>query len=805
MKKIVLMGLLSGLLGIGAAELTVNGQKIPLEEGNDTWEVKYMSNLVEKIDLPELRLVKQGIKKHPQHSHIAGYNGDITLKIVAPGNIREMEVQASVTNFADSQKRKGRLLYSLDGVDYEILDEKEFGRAELSGKVTLPDNRGLIWLRWQRLLDKDDSNGKHGFVLLTKFGFKAKGEYKKKANDCQVTAENPYDLKKAFPTGVFWPWERTKPNAEFAGMELWDFVDFTMKTLKEHHCDTLWFVNISPGDNARKILQLAEKHGLKAMINTHLLQYYYQRFGTFKEAEEYVAKTVNDIGDCSALLGYVLKDEPLLSSLAQCSFFYRLMKQADPKRDSAAIVMNRQSESFLMESDLPVICSDIYYFGHDKSTNIPNPAHISQREFTRAVDGLNKIAARYGKHSWLMPQMFGDVWGRHYRKGDKMIVEPGSYLHWRMPTLAETRWQIWEGVRLGSTGILFYVLYPPIPLWDTPDKVKPGTPEAKRLANMDKSAARAASWKRQELTDMQMEIDPGQGMVQPGGKPTPQMSEMSKCFAVLREKADLLAAKKRASFPVIFAGDVNTGVSTFENFASPTKRWGVVVNHDLKEKRDIKVMAAMNISRITNLNSGQEISLKKVDENFQSFQIELAAGDGALLEMEFVRNQPGMLLCREEFTQLSQHKVKFNKNNAQIIRFGAYGIEPNYAVKLTGDADAPVFSLENLTNPENAANTFAMNINMQKRQGIIYVMITGRGAIIKAVKATENGQETNVSHLSEKNLVNQGEAARKSSIIKENDFLIPAIVPVGTTALEFFLKDKNGNIEDLTLWYVEDN
>ncbi len=800
MKKWILLSLFPALFGLGAAELTVNNYPVPFESTSNGWEISYAKNL-SKENPQELLLAKSGIKKHPQHPHISGYNGDVTLKIVAPGPVKELEFQANVTNFADSRQRKNKILYSLNGTDYRVLDEKEFKHpVSLTGKLELPENRGVVYLRYQRLLENDDANGKSGYVLLTALNFKAKGEFAQ----AESKAETSYDLTKVFPTGVFWPWERTQPNADFAGMELWDFVDYTMKSLKEHHCDTLWFVNIVPGDTARQVLQLAEKHGLKVMLNTHLLSYFYHGFNTFGEAEQLARRSVNEVGDSPALLGYVLKDEPLLYSLAQCSYFYRLMKKMDPKRDSAAIVMNRQSESFLMESDLPVICTDIYYFGHDKSTNIPNPPKNSQREFTRAIGGLNKVAARHGKNSWLMPQMFGDVWGRHYLKDGKMVVEPGSYLHWRMPTDAETRWQIWEGVRLGSTGMLFYVLYPPIPLQDSPDKIKPDTPEAKRLASMDKNAAAAAKWKHQELTKEQQEIDPGEGVMQPGGKPTPQMLVMGECFKTLRQNADWLAVRKRAPFPVIFAGDDTTGVATFELPGDYAKRRGVIVNHDLKETRNLKVLAAPNVSKIINLNTGKELPLEQIIDGFKSFQIELAAGDGALLDLEFVNGEPGMLLCREEFTQLSMHKVKFNADNARIIRFGAYGIEPNFAVKLTGKPDVPVFTLENLTNPKTAVNTFTMNLNSKKERGIIYAMTTGSGAIIKAVISSGNGEETNVSHLDEKNLTAKaGDASDNGRIIQEQDYRVPAIVPVGTTSLEFFLKDNQAGIEDLTVWYVE--
>ena len=818
MKLLVLLIAGFATFSLMASELTINSFAVndnPIIKKNDQWSFIYQREFKDRdVNYPEMQLSQSGWKKHPKYAHITGYNGDITLKIVAPGPIAQLDAESVITNYADAKIRASTIAWSLDGVNYTEIVNKEFGTGAViaHAKVELLQNKGIIWLRFSRKVAVDDLNGRNGFVLFSKIKFELKGAFDLSRKNIKSTiAENKSaSLMDFYPTGCFWPWERTKPNADFAKMELWAFVEQTMKLLKESNCNTLWFVNIDNSDTCRKILLLAEKYQLKVFLNTDLLGLFYNGISSFADVEQRARKTINNIGDCPALAGYVLKDEPLLCSIEQCSYFYRLMKKMDPlHRDSVAVVMNRQSQSYIENSDLPVVCTDIYYFGHDKSTNIPNPASVSQKEFRICVGGLNLVAEKYGKRSWLMPQMYSEIWGRHFRVGDKMMVEPGSYLHWRMPTDAETRWQIWEGTRLGSTGMIFFVLLPPIPLFENPERIKAGTYEAKRVAQMDASAKKAAAWGRQELTQTQVEVDPWEAMLQPGGKSTPQMLAVSEAFRKLRKFSDLILTKKSAKFPVLFASDDSTGVATFELPDQETKRIGIVVNQDLQQSRQIKLLLPMNMKSLINLDTSESIKITAENENFQSCFLKLDAGDGCILEAEFTNDQPGMLLCREDFSQLDQHKVTLNQNNAKIVRWGSFGVTPFYGVILNGQSTEPVFTIKNLTNSKSAVNTFFMNLNCRKSQGIVYCLVKGElgSCQIKALSDSKSGiNETNVSHLNEVNIAD-GKIAKSNAaqVIKQNSFQIPAVIPVGTTGLEFYLSNPADRIDNFAIWFIPNN
>lgn len=802
----------------GAAEITLNGWQtsFPIETEQQTWRFQYQRQFQDKDELAlwgaELGLATNSWKQHKQHAHIKGCNGDIKTKIMPPGAVANLAVQARITNYADSLSRTVSLSYSLNGYEYQQLQEEVFqGAATLSGAVSLAGHAGPIWLRLRREYEQDDQNGKHGFVLWSDFSMQLDGVLLADAGKVSSQPEaSSYRLQEVFPTGVFWPWERTKPNADFAGMELWEFVDQTMRLLREHNCDTLWFVNIGPGENARHLLALAEKHQLKVLLNTGLLTYFYNNVNSWKDFERQARHTVNEIGHSPALLGYVLKDEPLLCSVGQLSHFNKIMKRVDPLgRDSVAVVMNRQSQTYLEDSTLPVICSDIYYFGHDHSTNIPNPSNVSQREFSLIVKGMNVVAAQRGKHSWLMPQMFGDVWGRHYRRGDVMVVEPGAYLHWRMPTDAETRWQIWEGLRLGSNGMLFYVLLPPVPLFQKTEDVQPDTPEAKKVASMDKLAATAKSWKKQKLTEVEMEIDPGEGVLQPGGQPTPQMKSMAQVFKVIRKHDKLLNKRKMADFPVFFAADKETAIATFVPEEAPESRVGIVVNNNLTAERLALILLPPNISRVVDLMVDKELPLVAAEAPFQACEISLPPGGGALLQAEFVDNDPGAMFFRENFSQHDQHKVRLSSVSSRVVRHGNFGMYPFYGVVSSGSGDEPVFTIENLTNPSSARNTILMNLNSRREQGVVFCQLEGELSGVRLYAVGDQsavGQATNVMHLQEGNQGKDGaaQASHPMTLLQDRDFHRPVSLPVGTTSLQVFMapEQEDAMINKATIWFV---
>ncbi len=799
MKKTLTIILLILAAVLSAEGFTINNRTpgSGYTEGNSTWQFGRKYDLTKKEFPPELLISEKDFKQHSKYAHIRGVNSDILLQIKAPGRIRELECSGMIFNYADSRKRVVKITYSLDGFNYKELDSREFktGAGKVTGKIILPENRGIVHLRFGRVLESDDRNGLSGFVVFRTIELNLSGEYRREAEQ-PAADKTAKALKSVFPTGVFWPWERVAPNARFAKMELWEFVEHTMKTICENGYDTCWMVNF-PARNQPRFLKLAEKYGLRVLINTDLMNIEYHGVSSLNAMDKLALSTFARIGGSPALLGYVLKDEPVLCDLDTCSVFYDWMKQVDPDRDSVAVVMNRQSMSYLRDSKLPVICSDIYYFADDNSIQLPAPRKVGQQEFTNALHSFGTAAELYGKHSWFMGQMFGDIWGRHWFNGKKMVVYPGSYLHWRMPTEAESCWQIWEALRLGTKGVFFYVLYPPIPLMIPPEKAVERR-DLNRIKAMDKAAAAAASWKKQKLVSEVIEVDPGEGMLQPGGKPTPQMTATMPVMKSIRANEQLLVNRRTADFPVFFSGDALTDTATFVSGS----RWiGIIVNRDLDHARNAVILLPENIAEVADLGSKKKLEIMPADKGFQRITLPLAAGNGALLEAKFVRH-PGVRFCRESFDQQAMHRVKIDPGNAEVFHHGNFGADENRSLRLkrNGDPAKPVCALLGLSNLKTSELTFSKNLSRSKN-GTTYCLVRGKlkNAVVKAAATFRNGEQSNIWHL---RIVKAGKLENlDGKVIQDRGFYRPVVVPRDTAALEFYLGEGD-YIEDITVWFV---
>lgn len=786
---------------VTAAEFSINN-RIPATGfigGNDSW--KYEQKVSFANAVPEEFLIPpKQIKTHKKHAYIKGFNGDLVLQIKAPGPVKTLEWSAIMTNFADKKVRKISLSYSLDGVTYKELAVKDFtGKATLSsGKITLPENRGYLTLKMQRHVEKSDTNGRYGFILWQEMDLKLTGSYSASAGSVAVQ-DRPKRLQEVFPTGVFWAWERTKPNAELAGMEFWKFVEYSMKTLKDNGYNTCWFVNINSVDDQVKVLALAEKHGLQVLTNTDLLHVFYGVNTSLDQMQLYADRTVARIGHSKALLGYVLKDEPLMCDIDTCGYFYDLMRKADPSRDSISVTMNRQTLSYLRDSKLPVVCSDVYYFGADDSTMLPSGKE-SQQEFTNAFNAFNLSAERHGKHSWIMGQIFGDIWGRHWYKDGKFIVYPGCYLHWKMPTEAESRWQVWEALRLGTKGVLFYVYHSYVPMMRPPEQAS--TPaELKLLAKMDRMGKTAASWKNQKLTTGTIELEWSSGMLHPGGKPTKQMQATAPVMKLIRANEQLLLARKRAEFPVFFPADTQTDVQTFRS----NDRWlGIIVNRDVKKTRTVDVLLPRNVKTVKDLATGRNLKISQANAHFQKISLTLEPGSGVMLEPEFFK-QAGIRCAKESFDHQTIFRMMIN-TNAEIFHHGNYGADEQRSLRLKkgGNPGEAVCAFIGISNPKTAVVTLTKNLTFGSK-GTLYCLVNGKlsqGEIRAVIHGVEGkGEQANFAHL---RVPKSGKLApMNGKTIKKDQFHLPAVVPNNATALEFFLGPKD-YIEDITLWFVPD-
>ena len=810
------MAVFLSALNLCADELMLNLRPVgKIIAQNGKYNVAYSRNFIKDKDrvCSELSLAKNRFYKHKKYGHIAGYNSNYNFMLSVPGSLDKVTVKTDFINFSDGKERVFQVEYSLDGLTFSKLAPIacKGGRTAFAHTFDINGKSDKLQVRFTRL----EKNGKPvsgGTLLLfqnidieiTGSTAAVKSASAQKGNSAVV---NEYDLTQFFPIGPFWGWERTKACADHAKMELWDFVDNQFKLLREHGCNTVWFVNISGGESLKKLLEVAEKNNIKVLANTALLSNFYHGISSLEAVDNIARQHVMQFSNYPALLGYVLKDEPYLQCLENCSYFYQVFKKYDKKRDSIAVVMNRQSPTFIKESKLPVICTDLYYFGSEGSTQIPNGPAVSQFEFTNNIRTLNRSSAMYGKTHWFMGQLFGNYWGKWYLTPDyKVVIEPGAYLHWRMPTPAEAKWQLWEALRNGSKGLFMYVMHGSAPFFTPPEKAAPGSYAAKRYAAAEKRAQSAGKWKGQKLTQTRIVTDYHDGWVYPNGKPTPQMTAMGEVFRAVAPLKDFIINKKFADFPVFFTDDAKLNITTYEK--NDTKRYGIAVNRNTAENRTVTVYLPQNVIAVKDMISGKKYEIRKSDKiSLNKISFELGAGSGTILEADFASEHIGMMVCRETFDQYSYHRVGLT-NNGKIINFGGYRIDSNRAVSMVNSPDTPVCILKNLAG-KRANNTFSLNVNSPKKakNGTLYCMLEGRlGSVsVKAVHDNIAEVKSNFLHLKDEAVTDKKDdkKAEKSITISKNPVNGEAfVIPPGTTALEFYIGDEKSYIDDIYVWYA---
>ena len=614
-------------------------------------------------------------------------------------------------------------------------------------------------------------------------------------------------LKDEFPFGVFWAWERNDFNSKFAGLTHEQYAEKELKLLKDMNCDAVWFVHGPGAKNAPWFMPMMEKYGVKGMVASELINLYYD--GEVSKGLDFVdkraANTAKTYSQYKSLLGYVLKDEPLFCSVQHTDYFYDAMRRADPAHDAAVIAMPPQYQTYLEDTQLPVVCTDIYHFGGDKSVWIPHPARESRRTFRGTVHNAVTAAEKAGKHVWIMPMVFANIWGPNYWDAEgRRWALPGSYEHWRMPTPAESSWQVWEAVRGGAKGVLFYLFNDARHY--TEESLAPGSKDRKRMqAALDEYGV-VAKHGSNVLVQVKKEIDPGNALTKPGGDPTPQFLSIGGAFGALAPHKRRLLASRRALFPVFFPEGADVKAQTFEERDSRT-RLGILVNDDIEKAVRARIRVAKNVVRVRDLNGGELPIADLGVDKFNVFEVAIAPGGGAILEAEFTGGYAGFPLLCEDFSRGSAKGV-IDDAVAEKSRYAMFGIGADWQLRLKKGADASksAFTISKLTNAKSANNTVFMNLNRKRELGTVFLDLHGdfKSLEVTAIldpKATE--EKTDVLHTGEKAVSDASAAAPRRVVWRAGDFL-PVAMPMGATGLEFRLGDKEDSLREVRLWFVPD-
>lgn len=333
----------------------------------------------------------------------------------------------------------------------------------------------------------------------------------------------PQDLQ-TFVRGVYFPFERVSWVARRAGMDTWQFVDRLLRDLRQrYHVDAIWLINSGASDT-RRVCELAQQHGI-AVFATPEWVYHWRRLRGTEWAERTATEAVKALGDLRALRAYVLVDEARTWEMSYMEQIRAALARHDPSRAVVMVNMTWDIEGAARYTGLPVLCTDIYPYFAPRSPNGPNTPEAARSYFITCTEQLARLGEETRKPIWVMPQIFAEIWGKwYYDANGNVVIEPGTYWHWRMPTVGETRWQIWQSLMVGAKGVIFFVLFP------EPNDRAPNAPGGERTDI-------PADWPRVTQT---LSTGAGSGMLTPHGAPTPQMLAVAETFASLEPHRELL-------------------------------------------------------------------------------------------------------------------------------------------------------------------------------------------------------------------------------------------------------------------------
>ncbi|MCC6580356.1 MAG: hypothetical protein IT440_07925 [Phycisphaeraceae bacterium] len=483
-----------------------------------------------------------------------------------------------------------------------------------------------------------------------------------------ATAMAQTSLEKTFVRGVYYG-NAMGVNAAAAGKDVPAFKDQLFRDLtKTYHCNLLW-LNSGGLEDQVETLDIAGRHGLGVLCDVAGL--YSSLLGPMV-SEDVIAQRAKQIVDAfgskPACAGYVLWDEPPMSAAPQLEHYRQLLARLDPTRPGMVVSMPPQTSVFAYRTGFPILCADMYVFGGPNWTHSPNTPERSVFYYTQLIKGLGDMSVKSGKPGWAMPQAYAAADGVTW-VNDKghLIIEAGSAWANRMPTPAEIKFQIWEAVRGGCRGVLFFLLMPYLPDW-RPDKADMTEAEKKWGEHQAKTVESLKNQSTYPLTKERVDTGEAPMLLQKNGGPTRQSKAMGEAFAELEKLDALVSSWKPAAFPVAFA-NAPAAVGTFESPAKPEKRYVVVVNHDTAAKQTLTVLLNPNVSGAKNLCTGQDVAVTPSvndPDNLRCAAVALEAGDGAVLELSFTNDQPGIPLFDEDFSRFCYEVVL---ENAERINF----------------------------------------------------------------------------------------------------------------------------------------
>ena len=431
-----------------------------------------------------------------------------------------------------------------------------------------------------------------------------------------LPADRPPDW---VPLGVYLSWERTEACARHYGIDRWEDVRKRLDAIAASHVDTLWVTNMSESDLPRLIAECA-KRGIRLIPSMDVIEgkipWRWHNEGQYYDTV--IPRIVELAGESETLAGWVLSDEPSKEALPSIEELRKRSRKVDPKRFCLVVSMWPETPHVPEETKLPAVCVDLYPFFGPHDPNGPHTDGASRHFFrTNARRMIDAIGDR-DVVPWVMPMCFSDIWGpRRYDDRGHLIALPGSYMHWRCPTLAEIRWQIWESVRSGCKGILFYTLAPEAPSAQTESLPPPD------IAKKNDKIVLA-----KEPTD----LGPN-ALTNPDGTVTPQLEEIGKAYRLLDPHKPLIRRWRRTHES---AATVQAPIQV-QCFLDPVsgKHYAVVINDDFHQAHVAEIRFQPGTIGLADVIHNKQIVLRgDLADGSRVGLLPLAAGEGKILAID---------------------------------------------------------------------------------------------------------------------------------------------------------------------------
>ena len=203
MKKTLLFAAFMLVATVFGADFFINDVKISKNyaETESEWQYSRKINLPGEDFPEEFKIPPQYLRRHPTSKHVAGFNGNVLVKITSSGTIKSFDVKGRICNFPDRVEREASFSYSLDGKNFTVVEKKTFGGKSPSaifvgGKIELPANKNELYLKFERFYKKGDRNGQYGNVLWTNFDLNIYGGTEAAKVAAPVVNEKPAEAEK---------------------------------------------------------------------------------------------------------------------------------------------------------------------------------------------------------------------------------------------------------------------------------------------------------------------------------------------------------------------------------------------------------------------------------------------------------------------------------------------------------------------------------------------------------------------------------------------------------------------------------